>query len=156
MTGSPADQPEAAQEAASGAEQAEQGTANDALVEQTAAWLGQIASASGELARLFRLEWQLTLGDAKRVLLLGVLLVPLLLFAWLMLSALVGWAVWYAAGSVGLALAAMLALQLVCIAGLVRQIGIYQRSQGFRRTRAHLKRLLQGAGDEKAATDSGD
>lgn len=142
------DQPEAEpQGAAAGEQQAEQPdqqsqqqpeqeAASEALLQQTAAWLEQIASASGELLRLFRLEWKLTLGDAKRVLLLGVALIPLLLFAWLLLSALVGWWVWQAAQSVSLALLAALALQLLCAGLLVRQIGIYQRSQGFRRTRA--------------------
>ena len=91
------DQPEAEpQGAAAGEQQAEQPdqqsqqqpeqeAASEALLQQTAAWLEQIASASGELFRLFRLEWKLTLGDAKRVLLLGVALIPLLLFAWLLL-----------------------------------------------------------------------
>ncbi|WVM94295.1 hypothetical protein ULG90_12505 [Halopseudomonas pachastrellae] len=114
-------------------QQPEQEAVSEALLQQTAAWLEQIASASGELLRLFRLEWKLTLGDAKRVL-LGVALIPLLLFAWLLLSALVGWWVWQAAQSVSLALLAALALQLLCAGLLVRQIGIYQRSQGFRRT----------------------
>ena len=162
------DQPEAEpQGAAAGEQQAdrpdqqserqpEQEAVSEALVQQTAAWLEQIASASGELLRLFRLEWKLTLGDAKRVLLLGVALIPLLLFAWLLLSALVGWWVWQAAQSVSLALLAALALQLLCAGLLVRQIGIYQRSQGFRRTRAHLKRLMQGADDEAKATDRRD
>ena len=45
---------------------------------------------------------------------------------------------------------------LLCAGLLARQIGIYQRSQGFRRTRAHLKRLMQGADDEAKATDRRD
>ena len=159
------DQPEAEpQGAASGEQQSEQQSeqqadqeaVSEALVQQTAAWLEQIASASGELLRLFRLEWKLTLGDAKRVLLLGVILIPLLLFAWLLLSALLGWWAWQATQSVSLALLTALALQLLCAGLLARQIGIYQRSQGFRRTGAHLKRLMQGADDEAKATDRRD
>jgi hypothetical protein len=126
------------------------------LIDHTAAWLRQILAAGGEVATMLRLELQLTLGDARRILLLGLLLVPLMLFAWVVFSLLAGWLIWQAAGSVAAALGGVLVLHGACIAVLVRQLRVYQQSLGFRRTKAHVKRLMQGANDESSSTDGRD
>lgn len=126
------------------------------LVDHTTAWLRQVAAAGGELATLLRLEWQLTLGDARRMVLLALLLVPLMLFAWLVFSLLLGWLIWQASGLVVVALLGVLALHLLGIGLLLRQLRRYRASLGFRRTHAHLKRLMQGATNEASTADSRD
>ncbi|MEL0168464.1 MAG: hypothetical protein VW877_10110 [Pseudomonadaceae bacterium] len=128
----------------------------DELIDHTAAWLRQLLAAGGEIATMLRLELQLSLGDARRILLLTLLLVPLLLFTWLVFSLLVGWLIWQAAGSVVIALCGVLVLHGAGIALLVRQLQVYQRSLGFRRTKAHFKRLMQGARDESSSVDGRD
>ncbi|WP_341707899.1 hypothetical protein [Halopseudomonas sp.] len=126
----------------------------DELLDHSVAWLRQLLAAGGELATLLRLELQLTLGDARRMLLLTLLLVPLLLFTWLLLGALAGWLIWLASASVSVALSGVLGLHALGLWLLLRQLQIYQRSLGFRRTKAHLKRLLQGADHESPSADS--
>jgi uncharacterized membrane protein YqjE len=126
------------------------------LVDHTAAWLRQLSAAGGELATLLRLEWQLTLGDARRMLLLALLLVPLMLFTWLLFNLLLGWLIWQASGQVAVALLGVLALHVLGIALLLRQLKRYRESLGFRRTQAHLKRLMQGAAHETSTADSRD
>lgn len=143
-------QPEAAETEVS----ADAVKAVDELLDHSVAWLRQLLAAGGELATLLRLELQLTLGDARRMLLLTLLLVPLLLFTWLLLGALAGWLIWLASASVTAALAGVLGLHALGLWLLLRQLQVYQRSLGFRRTKAHLKRLLQGADDESPSADS--
>ena len=126
------------------------------LVDHTAAWLRQLSAAGGELATLLRLEWQLTLGDARRMLLLSLLLVPLVLFTWLLFSLLLGWLIWQSSGQVAVALLCVLALHVLGIALLLRQLKRYRESLGFRRTQAHLKRLMQGDAHEASTADSRD
>ncbi|MEH6493866.1 hypothetical protein [Halopseudomonas sp.] len=123
------------------------------LLEQLTAWFQHSLAAGGELANLFRLELQLTLGDARRLVLVTLALVPMLLLAWMSLSVLAGWLVYESTTSVAGGLATIAVMQLIVVAALL-WLGLrYRRQLGFRRTKAHARRLLQGVQGEPPTTN---
>lgn len=123
------------------------------LIEQLGAWFRQTLVAGAELANLFRLELQLTLGDARRLALVGLAIVPMLLLSWISLGVLASWLVYDYSGSVALGIGTFTLLQLLVLGYLVSQAIRFKRQLGFRRTKEHAKRIMQGAKGETPTTD---
>lgn len=123
------------------------------LIEQLGAWFRQTLVAGAELANLFRLELQLTLGDARRLALVGLAIVPMLLLSWISLGVLASWLVYDYSGSVAFGLGTFTLLQLLVLSYLISQAMRFKRQLGFRRTKAHAKRIMQGAKGETPTAD---
>ena len=123
------------------------------LLQQLTAMFKHSMAAGGELANLFKLELQLTLGDARRLLLVSIALLPVLLLSWVSLGVLAAWLVYDASASVTWGLVTFTLLQLLLAGALSFMATRYRRQLGFRRTQAHAKRLLQGVQGEPPTTD---
>jgi len=123
------------------------------LVEQLGAWFRQTLVAGTELANLFRLELQLTLGDARRLVLVCLAIVPMLLLSWISLGVLASWLIYDYSGSVALGLGTFTLLQLLVLVYFISQALRFKRQLGFRRTKAHAKRIVQGVKGETPRTD---
>ncbi|MEA3298908.1 MAG: hypothetical protein U9R22_01640 [Pseudomonadota bacterium] len=120
------------------------------------AWLGmlrQAAAAGATLSSLAGLELRLALADGRRLLLLGLLILPLAGLAWLGFSALVGWWVWQALDAVTHGLLAFLALQLGALLAVILACRRYAASLSLPATRRHLRALMEGAGDGAKPAD---
>ncbi|MEH6564040.1 MAG: hypothetical protein V7756_01760 [Halopseudomonas sp.] len=149
---------DAATEEQRAAEDAARGQSGDEslpqeLIEQLTAWVQHSLAAGGELANLFRLELQLTLGDARRLLFVGLALAPMVLLCWISLGVLGAWLVYEASGSATLGFTTFAALQLVVVAILVYLASRYRRQLGFNRTKTQFKRLVQGVRGEAPRAD---
>jgi hypothetical protein len=123
------------------------------LIEQLGAWFRQTLVAGTELANLFRLELQLTLGDARRLVLVSLAIVPMVLLSWISLGVLASWLVYDYSGSVALGLGTFALLQLLVLGYLASQAMRFKRQLGFRRTKAHAKSIMQGVKGETPRTD---
>jgi len=123
------------------------------LIEQLGAWLRQVTVAGSELANLFRLELQLTLGDARRLVMVGIVLLPMLILCWIALGVLVSWLAYSFTASVTLALTVFFLLQMAAVGFLISQAVKFKRQMGFRRTKAHAHQLMQGAKGETPSSD---
>lgn len=67
--------------------------------EELLAWLEtvqSVAGVGGTLARLFHAEVRLALSSVRRLLVVGLVIVPLMLFAWLGFSILMSWLLYWA------------------------------------------------------------
>jgi len=148
------EQPEQQEQAGAAGENAGiEGVLPTELNEQLSAWFRQTLVAGAELANLFRLELQLTLGDARRLAVVGLAIVPMLFLSWVSLSVLASWLAYDYSGSVTVGLATFALLQLLVLGYLVGQAMRFKRQLGFRRTKAHAKRIMQGAKGETPTTD---
>ena len=148
------EQPEQQEQAGAAGENAGiEGVLPTELIEQLSAWFRQTLVAGAELANLFRLELQLTLGDARRLAVVGLAIVPMLFLSWVSLSVLASWLAYDYSGSVTVGLATFALLQLLVLGYLVGQAMRFKRQLGFRRTKAHAKRIMQGGKGETPTTD---
>lgn len=114
------------------------------LASQLTALSGQTAGASKELGELFRLELQLSAGDAGRLVLTWLALVPALILAWISLCGLVAWLVYDLSTSISLSLTTFTILQFAMCIMLLSLRKRFRRGIGFRRSKIHVKKLLQG------------
>lgn len=106
-------------------------------------WGQGMAALGGALSRLAGTELQLALGDVRRLVLLGLLVVPISCFAWLGLSSLVGWWCYSLSESVALGLTGFVALQfliLILMGVLARR---YLSSIGLPHTRAQIRAIMR-------------
>ncbi|MFM2483794.1 hypothetical protein [Celerinatantimonas yamalensis] len=126
------------------------------LADQLMALSGQTAVAAKELGELFRLELQLSAGDAGRLLLTWLALFPAFILAWVSLCALTAWFVYDFSTSISLALATFTLLQIVLCIALLLLRKRFRSGLGFKRTKTHAKRLLQGMTDETTEIDKKD
>lgn len=116
-------------------------------------WLRQLSAAGSAYSRLFALELRLALGDSGRLLVLGLLMVPVALLAWVGLGVLLAWLVYHYSQSVGFALGAFFLLQVVVLAALALACRRYSKSLSLPATRRHLNALLAEVADEPSTTE---
>ena len=112
------------------------------------AWmtLGTDALAMFEqLITLLRLELTLAIADGKRLILVGLAMIPLVLLAWIGFSVLVAWVVYAITASVAVGLSGFLLLQIGVLGILVLAARRFSRSLGFPASRRQLNAILQGA-----------
>jgi hypothetical protein len=126
----------------------------DALAKSLADQLMALSSQTGvavkELGDLFRLELQLSFGDARRLLLTWLALIPVIILTWISATVLAAWLVYDFSDSVTLALTTFMLLQMLLCTFLLIVRKRFRKGLGFKRTKTHAKRLLQGM------TDTGD
>lgn len=116
-------------------------------------WARQVSAAGGTFSRLFALELRLALADSRRLLLLGILMLPLVVLAWTGLSVLVAWLVYQYTLSAGFGLTAFFLLQMTALVAMVLAGRRYSRSLSLPATRRHLKALLTETRDESRQTE---
>tara|TARA_R110001583_G_C5643615_1_gene408130 strand:- start:1103 stop:1582 length:480 start_codon:yes stop_codon:yes gene_type:complete len=120
------------------------------LADQLMALSSQTSIAVKELGDLFRLELQLSVGDARRLLLTWLALIPVIILTWISATVLAAWLVFDFCASVTLALTTFMLLQILLCTFLLIVRKRFRKGLGFKRTKTHAKRLLQGM------TDTGD
>lgn len=108
-------------------------------------WLQQASHAGGDLAQLLSLELRLALADGRRMLLLGLAILPLGLLAWLGVSALGTWFGYLLSGSISVAMLVFLGLQLLALALLHHAYRSCRRSLTLPATRRHVQAFMAGA-----------
>lgn len=118
------------------------------LADQLMGLSGQTALVVKELSELLRLELQLSIGEARRLLLTWLALLPAVILAWVSTGALIGWIVYDISSSVTLALSAFTLLQILLCTTLLLLRKRFRNGLGFRRTKAHAKRLLKEIADD--------
>lgn len=116
-------------------------------------WLQQGAEAGGTLSRLAWLELRLAIADSKRLLLVGLAMVPVIVLAWLGFSVLLAWLAYQQSLSVTLGLGAFLALQLVALMIMFRACKVYSRSLSLPATRSHIQAFVEGTQRGAPTTD---
>ncbi len=127
----------------------------EAQVQAWASLLQQCLATGRQLSTLLRLELRLALADGQRLFWVGLAMVPVIVLAWLGISALLAWLVFLASGSVSLSLAGFVLVQLTALLLLWRAARNFQHSLGLPATRRQL-RALTGTDntDEQKTTDS--
>lgn len=118
------------------------------------AWLAmgqQALGVGGKFSRLLQVELQLAAADGARLVLLGLLMVPLALLAWVGLSVLLAWLVYDATAHVALGLVGFLGLQLLAMLGLLLLARRYRESLRFPASRRQWRAMTGGGGDDESA-----
>lgn len=117
-------------------------------------WAQQAAAAGGTFAELLRTELRLAIRSAGQLFLLGLLVLPLLLLAWLGTCVALGWLAYSLSGSVLLGVLAFTAVQLLVLALLGYQLKTLSGRLRLPATRQQIDVLMQGARqDEHTPTD---
>lgn len=119
---------------------------SDVLDEMNAlmGWLQSAASTGSEIFDLFKLEVRLAVTDVKRLILLSKLLVPMLVLAWMSLSAVLAWHVYLLNISVSQGLLFLCCLQFLGLFGVTFGLKYYQKSLTLPLTRQHIRRFVEG------------
>ncbi|MDF1764679.1 MAG: hypothetical protein P1U57_14865 [Oleibacter sp.] len=155
-TEKPSDVPESSEPEFANQETIKEEALAKILANQLIALSSQTAGAAKELGELFRLELQLSVGDAGRLMLTWLALVPASVLAWISLCALASWFVYDLSTSISLALTTFTLLQIVLCIMLLRLRKRFRNGLGFKRTKTHAKRLIQGMTDETKETATKD
>ena len=115
-------------------------------------WGQGLAAMLAALSRLAGAELRLALGDLKRLLAIGVLVIPVSVFAWLGLSVLIGWWCYVGSGSVSLGLAGFIAMQVLVILVARMMLRRFTASIALSHTRAQWHALMQDFTASNAAS----
>ena len=111
-------------------------------------WLQEAASTSSEIFDLFQLEVRLAVIDIKRLILLTRLFVPMLVLAWMSLSAVLMWSVYLLNTSVLQGLLFLCVLQFAGLFGIAIGLKYYQKSLSLPLTRQHIRQFIEGQNRE--------
>lgn len=106
-------------------------------------WGQSLAAMLGALSRLAGAELQLALGDLKRLLAVGVLVIPVSVFAWLGVSVLIGWWCYVLSGSVSLGLLGFIGAQGLIMALAVVMLRRFSASIRLPHTRAQMQAIMR-------------
>lgn len=128
-----------------------QGRDGEAEHEELLAWLDtvqSVAGVGGNLAKLLHAELRLASSSLRRLLVLGLVMVPVILFAWLGFSILVSWLAYWSAvqwlthnAAIATSIFGFAALQVGTIYLLSRIWAGYRRNLRFSATRRHLQQF---------------
>ncbi|MBL4832755.1 MAG: hypothetical protein JKY26_02180 [Pseudomonas sp.] len=116
-------------------------------------WFKHAGAAGADLAKLARMELSLALGDTKRIVLLGLLAIPLAVLTWLGLSVLIAWLCYIPTQSVSAAIGMFIGVQVVPLLLIAMSVKRYRKSWAFAATREHLKAFKEGAESAAKTTD---
>lgn len=116
-------------------------------------WLQQAAQAGGTLSQLALLELRLAFADSKRLLLLGLAMVPVIVLVWVGFTVLLAWLAYQQSHSVTLGLCVFLAQQLLALMIMVRACKVYSRSLSLPATRSHIQAFVEGSRRGASTTD---
>jgi len=108
-------------------------------------WLREASDAGGAVLKLALLELRLALGDGRRLVLLGLLMLPVVMLAWFSFSVLLAWLAYQYGQSVTFGLCAFLAAQLVALGAMWQLRLKYRKSLSLPATRRHLNAFVEGA-----------
>ena len=116
-------------------------------------WARQVSATGRAYSRLFGLELRLAVADSGRLLVVGLLMLPVAILAWIGLGVLLAWLVYQYSLSVGFALASFFLLQLTVLVALALACRRYSKSLSLPATRRHLNALLTEIRDEPSTTE---
>lgn len=106
-------------------------------------WLIDLGHAAAALLRLAAAELQLAGSDLRRILVLGALMLPLAVFAWIGIAVWLSWVVYSLSGSAGAGLVTFPLIHVLILWFMQRQISRYRESLRLPRTRQHLKEISE-------------
>ncbi|WP_185267728.1 hypothetical protein [Halopseudomonas xiamenensis] len=106
-------------------------------------WLEHAALAGGDLVRLAGLELRLAAGDSGRLVVLGLVMLPIALLAWIGLSVLLAWLVFAWLGSQALAIGTFIVVQVVALGIMAAYCKKFAKSLSFPATNRQLKALKE-------------
>jgi hypothetical protein len=110
-------------------------------------WGKQAAETGKDFAALGWAELRLAMGDAKRIAILGLAMLPLALLAWIGLSVLLGWLAYVPSDSVAVGLAVFLAVQVIPILIMLMMIKGYSKSLSLPATKKHMQAFKEAFRD---------
>ncbi|HDZ56476.1 MAG TPA: hypothetical protein ENH64_08365 [Pseudomonas xinjiangensis] len=115
-------------------------------------WAKNAGATAGDLIKLMFLELKLAMSDTRRIVVLGLAMVPLALLAWIGLSVLLAWWAYVPSESVTLALCVFLAVQVVPIIIMLSMIKKYSKSLSLPSTKKQMAAFKEGfqSGSETA------
>ncbi|MBM69107.1 MAG: hypothetical protein CME43_06475 [Haliea sp.] len=105
-------------------------------------FLEQAVEAGNQFSRLVALELKLAAGDAGRLILVVLAIVPLVILAWLGLTLLLAWQAYASTQSVALGLAVFTLLQLLTLGWLWTAARRYARTLALPVTRRQLRTMM--------------
>tara|TARA_R110000772_G_scaffold148001_3_gene258555 strand:+ start:84395 stop:84907 length:513 start_codon:yes stop_codon:yes gene_type:complete len=144
----------AANEQARESDTARAGAGLEAELRNWQALLQQALEAGNAFSRLVLLELRLAVGDAGRLALVVLALVPLVIFTWLGLSVLLAWWAFAALESVALGLVAFTALQVAALLLLWLAARRYARSLALPATRRQLRAIMETGNGSKPQAEN--
>lgn len=106
-------------------------------------WFRQLYALGSALSVLASAEIRLASGDLRRLLVLGLFLFPIILFAWLGLSVFISWLVYTQSGLPGAGFFAFFAVQVVAIVYMRFLFKKYRRSLTLPTTRRYLDEIIE-------------
>ena len=113
-------------------------------VQAWTALLQQLQATGQGFSRLLQLELRLALGDARRLLLVSLALLPLVFLAWCGFSVLLAWLAFDLSQSVAAGIAAFIGVQLLMLAALQRMIRSCRRSFALPASRRQWQSFMEG------------
>lgn len=124
----------------------ERNTATTGLDAELRGWLTlaeQALETGNQFYRLAVLELKLAAGDAGRLLAIALAAVPVVILAWVGLSALLGWFAYSASQSVAMGLAGFTLVQVLALGAMVLAAKRYSRSLGLPTTRRQWRAMME-------------
>lgn len=110
-------------------------------------WGKQAAETGKDFAALAWAELGLAASDVKRIVVLGLAMLPLALLAWIALSVLLGWLAFVPSESVALGIAVVLAVQVIPILVMLMMIKGYSKSLSLPATKRHIQAFKEAFRD---------
>lgn len=106
-------------------------------------WFRQLYALASALSVLASAEIRLASGDLRRLLLLGLFLFPIIIFAWLGLSVFISWLVYSQSGLPGAGFFAFFVVQVLAIVYMRFLFKKYRRSLTMPTTRRYLDEIIE-------------
>ena len=125
--------------------------------EELKAWvelLQQAVAAGATLSQLALLELRLAIADGGRLIVLGLLMLPLTLLAWSGVSVLAAWSAFSLSGSVALGICTFVAVQVITLSVMAVACVRYRKSLSLPGTRRHVRQFMEGTKPDAQATKS--
>ncbi|MGR6874332.1 hypothetical protein ACU6U9_18980 [Pseudomonas sp. HK3] len=111
-------------------------------------WLQQAVSTGSDILELFQLEMKLAITDAKRLMVLARLFVPILMLTWVSFSAALSWHIYLLDESVSQGLISFCAFQMLGLFGIAVGWKHYSKSLKLPLTRQHIRQFIKGQSSE--------
>ena len=116
-------------------------------------WAQHAAVTGKDFAALAWMEIRLAMSDTGRMVVLGLVMIPLAMLAWIGLSVLIAWAVYVPTESVALGLVGFMAVQVIPMAIMGLMIKKYSKSLALPATKRHIQAFKEGLGDGAQRSD---
>lgn len=106
-------------------------------------WLIDLGHAAAALLRLAAAELQLAGSDLRRILVIGIMMLPMAFLAWIGFAVWLSWGVYSLTGWVGAGLLTFPLIHGILLWIMQRQVRKYRHSLRLPRTTQHLKEISE-------------